>query len=30
MTDTSDLTLSIKYIVDAPRDVVLRCWTEND
>ncbi|MCW5698401.1 MAG: SRPBCC family protein [Rhodospirillales bacterium] len=30
MTDTSDLILSITRIIDAPRDIVWRCWTEND
>lgn len=29
MSDNTRLTLSIDRIIDAPRDIVWRCWTEN-
>ncbi len=30
MTGTDDLTLSITRVIDAPREVVWRCWTESE
>lgn len=30
MTDAAELTLSIRRIINAPRDIVWRCWTDNE